>query len=155
MESHKLESCEISSKTQVLSTFKHGDEIRKEKPNCLPYVPCVESTKPNSELDKLTKVDIVSLNSSQSLDKIIELVASSIKEIIEINNGTNSTNPKTSQESSPLYSKRIPNITIEAYLQRMVKYTKMEASTLILSSIYVDRFCEKYEYFLTPNTVYR
>lgn len=128
-------------------------ETSKLRHSSLPYV---DSTKPNSEYISTKIIDSTSLNSSENMDKIINLVASSIKEIIEINSRFCSVNQsKSTQEASLFYSKRVPNITIEAYLQRIVKYTKIEASTLILSSIYVDRFCEKYEYFLSPHTVYR
>jgi hypothetical protein len=114
----------------------------------------VDSTKPNSEFVSHTKSDLIILNRPENLDKITTIVASSINEIVEINSSV-IYDASSNQEDSPFFSKRVPNITLEAYLKRIVKYTKIESSTLILCSIYVDRFCEKYEYFLTPHTVYR
>ena len=36
-----------------------------------------------------------------------------------------------------------------------MKYTKMEISTLINSIIYIDNFCDKNKYYLTPNNIFR
>lgn len=121
------------------------------------FSPNINSTKPNLIFNKSTLLDASQLNITESVDRIIVLVAMSIKEIIEINKNSKQKKHFDAEnvETSPFYSKRIPNITLEAYLQRIVKYTKMEASSLILTSIYIDRFCEKYEYFLTLNTAYR
>ena len=49
----------------------------------------------------------------------------------------------------------IPSISLKDYIKRLVKYTKMNISTLILSIIYIDRFCEKYKYVLSYNNIYR
>ena len=38
--------------------------------------------------------------------------------------------------------KKIPSISIFDFLERIVKYTKMQDSTLMLILIYIDRFCE-------------
>jgi hypothetical protein len=40
-------------------------------------------------------------------------------------------------------SNNIPKISIEDYLTRIQKYTKVEKSTLIISLIYIDRICAK------------
>ena len=123
----------------------------------------LNSTNKKSNAVERKTYDTTRLNSSETMDKIIKIVASSINEIISINSritGSSVSDEDSVVETrdavnSPFYSKRIPNITIEAYLHRIVKYTKMEASSLILTSIYVDRFCEKYEYFLSPHTAFR
>ena len=39
-------------------------------------------------------------------------------------------------------SKKIPPICINNYLERLVKYTKMENSTLVLILVYIDRLCD-------------
>ncbi len=38
--------------------------------------------------------------------------------------------------------KRPPSVPIDEYLNRILKYTRLEKSTLILSLIYLDRICE-------------
>ena len=39
-------------------------------------------------------------------------------------------------------SKKIPSISIQNFLERLTKYSKMENNTLILILIYIDRFCD-------------
>ncbi len=39
-------------------------------------------------------------------------------------------------------SRKPPTITLQAYLERIMKYTNIEDSTLIISLIYLDRMCE-------------
>ncbi len=46
-------------------------------------------------------------------------------------------------ETSNVFSgKKTPSISIQHYLERILKYTSLEDSTLILSLIYIDRICE-------------
>jgi hypothetical protein len=39
-------------------------------------------------------------------------------------------------------SKKIPSISIQNFLERLTKYSKIESNTLILILIYIDRFCD-------------
>ena len=54
-----------------------------------------------------------------------------------------------------LFSKRIPMLTIEDYLKRLIKYSKMEYSTIIIMFIYLDRIFLKEKFILCLNNVYR
>ena len=47
-----------------------------------------------------------------------------------------------------------PNISLLDYLKRIIKYTKIEFSTLILSMIYLDRICKE-KIFLNEFNVHR
>lgn len=42
----------------------------------------------------------------------------------------------------PFLSKKVPGITIKNYLERLVKYSKIENTTLVLILIYIDRVCD-------------
>ena len=42
----------------------------------------------------------------------------------------------------PFISKKIPNVSIQNYLDRLAKYSKIENNTLLLVLIYIDRICE-------------
>ena len=53
------------------------------------------------------------------------------------------------------YLSFIPPISLEDYIKRLMKYSKMDISTLIISIIYIDYFCDKNKYFLTPNNIFR
>lgn len=39
-------------------------------------------------------------------------------------------------------SKKVPTLSISKYLERLLKYSNAEESTLILILIYIDRLCE-------------
>lgn len=42
----------------------------------------------------------------------------------------------------PFLTKKVPNVTIYKYPMRLLKYSKMENSTLVLILIYIDRVCD-------------
>ena len=50
--------------------------------------------------------------------------------------------------------KKKPGISLLDYLRRIIKYTKIEFSTLILSMIYIDRICKE-KVFLNEFNVHR
>ena len=52
-------------------------------------------------------------------------------------------------------SKEIPKITITNYIKRLIKYTKIEPSTLILGIIYFDRICSQGNIILSFFNVYK
>jgi hypothetical protein len=53
------------------------------------------------------------------------------------------------------YYKHIPTITIEDYIKRIYKCTKMNLSSLINSIIYIDTFCEMNKYVLSMHNIHR
>ena len=53
------------------------------------------------------------------------------------------------------YLEQIPPISLENYIHHLLKYTNMNISTLILSIIYIDKFCEELKYVLNYNNIYR
>ena len=50
--------------------------------------------------------------------------------------------------------KEIPDITLENYLKRFVKYLELDEGNLINTLIYMDRFLKKTKLFVTHNTIY-
>ena len=50
--------------------------------------------------------------------------------------------------------KKKPGISLLDYLRRIIKYTKIEFSTLILSMIYIDRICKE-KVFLNEYNIHR
>ena len=81
---------------------------------------------------------------------IISAIASNLKDIIKENQ-----KKKNIFKDKVFYLEQIPPISLEDYIQHLVKYTNMNISTLILSIIYIDFFCEKYQYFLSFNNIYK
>ena len=51
---------------------------------------------------------------------------------------------KIKDQSKMIFSsKKIPKISISEYIQRIIEYTEIENSSLIMSLIYLDRICKK------------
>ena len=84
---------------------------------------------------------------------IISAIASNLKDIIKQNQKIQ--NNKYMFRDKIFYLEQIPPISLEDYIRHLVKYTNMNISTLILSIIYIDLFCEKFQYFLSFNNIYR
>lgn len=82
---------------------------------------------------------------------IISAIAANLNEIIEENHKKFGNVSK----DNIFYLDKLPPISLENYLFHLVKYTNMNISSLILSVIYIDQFCEKYKYILSLNNIYR
>ena len=82
---------------------------------------------------------------------IINSISLSLKDIIKENKKTISNNIN----KDIFYLSFIPPISLEDYIKRLVKYSNMDISTLINSIIYIDYFCDKNKYYLTPNNIFR
>ena len=83
---------------------------------------------------------------------IIKSVINNLKEIIK-ENIQNNQMPYVIKDK--FYYSHIPEISIDDYINRIFKSTKMNISSLILSIIYIDRFCEINRYVLCMNNIHR
>ena len=50
---------------------------------------------------------------------------------------------------------KVPNISIYSYIERILKYSRIEESTLILSLVYIDKVCEQNNLLLTEYNIHR
>ena len=82
---------------------------------------------------------------------IIKSISLSLNDIIKENQKTNS----KFVTKDLFYLSFIPPISLEDYIKLLMKYTKMDISTLINSIIYIDYFCDKNKYYITPHNIYR
>ena len=57
--------------------------------------------------------------------------------------------------NEPLYSKQIPNLSLEKFLVRIVKYTEAENNTLIVAYLYIIKLITKENFILSINNIYR
>ena len=53
------------------------------------------------------------------------------------------------------YFNSVPAISLDDYIYRIYKYFKMNISSLIMSVIYIDRFCEMNGYVLCMNNIHK
>ena len=91
--------------------------------------------------------------SSNLKNHIINAIVSNLKDIIKENKKNNKN--KLILKDNIFYLEDLPPISLEKFIQHLVKYTQMDISTLILAIIYMDEFCEKFKYILTLNNIYR
>ena len=84
--------------------------------------------------------------------QIIKSITLNLKDIIK----ENIKNKQTKLIKYDLfYIGKLPPISIEDYINRIFKNTKMNMSTLIISVIYIDRFCELNGYILSFKNIHR
>jgi hypothetical protein len=59
------------------------------------------------------------------------------------------------QKRMAFTANKIPTITIYNYIERIIKYSRIDESTLILSLIYIDKACELNNLLLTEYNIHR
>ena len=82
-------------------------------------------------------------------NQIINSISLNLKDIIK----ENKSNEKYVKKDI-FYLSFIPPISLEDYIKHLMKYSKMDISTLIIAIIYIDNFCDKNRYILTQNNIY-
>ena len=115
------------------------------------------SSTDNSINSKETNISLSSEQSQSNQElhnKIIQSIVSSLQEIIKESIESNP-NINYKLNKKDIFLNIIPNITLEQYLNRIFKYTKMEISSLIISIIYIDRFVAANKYVLSYYNIYR
>ena len=80
---------------------------------------------------------------------MINAISQNLKDIINDNSCYESYISK-----DKFYLTCLPDISLNDYIKRLVKYTNMNISTLINAIIYIDTFCEKNNYILCMNNIY-
>ena len=81
---------------------------------------------------------------------IINSISLSLKDIINEN-----VSVEKFAKKDIFYLSFIPPISLKDFIKRIIKYSKMEISTLINAIIYIDNFCDKNKYILTSNNIFR
>ena len=84
--------------------------------------------------------------------QIIKSIAQNLKEIIKENIRNNQ---MKFIKLDIFYISRQPPISLEDYINRIFKNTKMNISSLIISIIYIDRFTELNGYVLSLKNIHR
>jgi hypothetical protein len=108
---------------------------------------------PKSEEDDDIKEVPIDIQTIKSISNLIEDIISESKDL-----NTNGDNIKISSDyllKNPFTVKKPPTVSLEAYLQRIIKYTKIELSTLVITLIYLDRICEINNFHLNKNNIHR
>ena len=95
----------------------------------------------------------------QATNEVINIVSVILEEIVNENEENEILNNNNLYIESSIIksfiSKKPPQITIKNYLKRLMKYSKPEPSTVILSLIYIDKVCENSNLQLTQLNIHR
>ena len=95
----------------------------------------------------------------QASNEVINIVSVILEEIVNENEENEIHNNENLYEESSIIksfiSKKPPQISIKNYLKRLMKYSKPEPSTVILSLIYIDKVCENSNLQLTQLNIHR
>ena len=83
---------------------------------------------------------------------ILNSISKNLKEIIKENIQNNQ---MKYVQNDIFFFKIIPGISIDDYINRIYKFTKMNISTLIMAIIYIDKFCENERYVLCMNNIHK
>ena len=112
------------------------------------------STTDNSTISKENEInssyEIQTSATTDLTNRIIDSISLSLNEIIKDNKARGKC-PK----QDIFYLGFIPPISINEYIKNLMKYSNMDISSLITTIIYIDRFCDKNNYYLTQNNIFR
>ena len=121
----------------------------KEKINENKDIIELKTTKQNNINEK----EIITIINLLKIEQVISFISKELVNILIKNRNKTKINLKDTKD--PLYSNKVPIIKIEDYLIRLVKYSRMEISTLILTFIYIKKFIDKENYIIVFNNVFR
>ena len=90
------------------------------------------------------------------IEDLIESISQALETIIADNKLLFNYSEVIKKQNKKVFSSRIiPKISIKDYLTRIHTYTHIEKNTLILSLIYIDRFCKLSKLTLTCYNIHR
>lgn len=100
------------------------------------------------------------LNTSEESKQVNESLLKKLNNIflmiLEENKTSNGYEEKLyRQKDMSFSSNHIPKVSIKNYLQRIMNYTEVEESTLIIALIYIDRLNQLSKVILTPYNIHR
>ena len=98
------------------------------------------------------------IDSDQSFDNdfsVIQHISSVLNDFITKNETENDEKNSSFYDDSIFVCKNIPDISIENYLNRVQKYTKLENSTLIIALIYTDRVLGNKNIKLSKHNIFK
>ena len=91
----------------------------------------------------------------EEINKILEIYSKRIEKILLKNKSMKTYYKKIKQSEKKLINKDKPSINIFDYLRRIIYYTQIEKSTLILSLIYIIRLSDEGKIFLNEYNIHR
>lgn len=87
--------------------------------------------------------------------KLISLTAKILSEVINENSSFILNSTPLNQSKYHFHSKTQAKISIKSYLERILRFTHCEESSLIMALIYIDKLCEVNNFILTYANIHR
>lgn len=94
-----------------------------------------------------------SIEDTIDIDKIIFYISSNLESIIK--NNKKKKKKQTKDVKEPFYSKSVPDLSLTAFIERIIKYTEAEKNTLLIAYLYIMKLIKKENFVLSLNNVYR
>jgi 6-pyruvoyl-tetrahydropterin synthase len=91
----------------------------------------------------------------QLSNEYIDIISQILHEIINENAALVNKREEENSIIKGFISKKPPHISVKNYLKRLMKYTKPEPSTVIISLIFIDKVCENSNVQLTNLNIHR
>ena len=112
--------------------------------------------------NEITNMDQTQIDYIQVSNNVIDIISEILDEIVKesasldlLSEAEEEQQTTTSALIQDFLSKKPPQISINKYLKRFMKYSKPEPSTLIISLIYIDKICENSNLQLTMYNIHR
>ncbi|ORZ19531.1 cyclin-domain-containing protein [Absidia repens] len=100
----------------------------------------------------LTSIQVPEYFYAVDINYLTHMIADMLERLISHNDLI----PLTSSNLTRFHSRIPPNITLSDYLRRIIKFTSIEKSCLLIILIYIDRVCERHPQFtISSLTVHR
>lgn len=115
-----------------------------------------EISSPASNSSLATELNSFLTKEEESVSySLIEAIGNLLTNICEENTDLVYINSKRKKAIKSFSSNQIPSISINDYLFRLVRFTEIEQSTLIMTLIFIDRFCQKNKAKLDYYNIYK
>ena len=103
-------------------------------------------------LQNKNKINDIIMQNDKKKNGVIKEISNLLKDICE--------EGKSNKEDillliKPFVSKKIPSITINDYIERLLKYSKVSEDIFILALIYIDRICRNHKINLNYNNIHK
>lgn len=112
--------------------------------------------------NEITNMEQTQIDYIQVSNNVIDIISEILDEIVKesasldlLSEAEEEQQTTTSTLIQDFLSKKPPQISINKYLKRFMKYSKPEPSTLIISLIYIDKICENSNLQLTMFNIHR
>ena len=111
----------------------------------------------SSKLDQLSIRSSIKSLEQHPAKKIITTISALLNNMCKENNTPeiNNKNIALNKKIKYFMLKKVPSISIQDYLFRLTKYSKICESTLVMILIYIDRICHKYDFKITYYNIYK